>query len=355
MRVLFIIYNEVARRALNPVFDFFVKNNVDCRILQTYFCERFASTHESVFIDTIAAKALDWDFIISANPIKKDEFDGMRAVIHHGSMFGNNAWSLNSAYHSDIYFGLSPYEFAYIKRHLKNDFSKDRFVASGNPANDHLSKYSGCNHATRSAAKKEMGLKEGRTILLSSHWTSLGNLRKFGTGLVDALIWNFPDDQIICTCHPSLLTNPKNEFRVGRNVATPHFDAQWLVRSLENKAKQHDNIRIMFDEPDSARLLAAADIFIGDNSSFLSEASFFDVPLFANIDGSYFDHSTYKVVSSDVHGFSNIEDLIGGISGIDRMEGADVKTGKNIKKLFLYNLGFASQTIFDSLVSMKRQ
>lgn len=352
MQVLFIINAEVERRALMPVFDLLLSKNATCRILKTPFAVQCMRQHEAVFLDESSAKGFGSDFVISANPIQEHEFNGQRAAIHHGSMFGNNAWSLNIANHSDIYFGLSAHEYEYIQTYLKETFTPERFVASGNPANDPLLQYARADAASKDVIRQELGLRKKRTLMLSSHWTSLGNFRRFGTALIDALTWNFPDDEIICTCHPLLRLNPKNEFHIDKVIATPYFESDWLIACLQSKAAHNPNIKLNFDEANLGKLLSVTDVFIGDNSSLLAEASFFDMPLLANVGGAYFNQKISRLVAEDVHAFASVEELIGTLKSLERLDPDRIKTGKKIKELFMHNVGSAAQTIVETLTAI---
>ncbi len=351
MSLLFIISDEVNRRSLLPVLDIFIQNEYECKILVNNYCMNFLKGYSKHFVNESDAMKLSWQFVISGNPIEKDKFKGRFVGVHHGSMFGNSAWSLYTARHSDIYFGLSPQELPFIKHHLKDKFNEDKFIPSGNPANDYLIDLSNSTPDLRTRKRKLLGLEDKRTILLSSHWTSIGNLRRFGTGLLDALIWNFPNHQIICTCHPKLLTNPKSEFLVDRPVKTPHFDAHWLVNSL--KAKQSNQVKVFLDEPKSAELAFLSDIFIGDNSSLLAEASLFKIPLIRSIGGVYFDKTISKIISSATYEFENTEKLLETIKYVEDPTQINKKMSEKIRELFIYNIGSSAKTIFDSLTSMR--
>ena len=351
MSILFIVNDEVSRRSINPILEIFILNKCKFRILENHYSMNFMKIYRGDFIEESDAINFSWQFIISANPIKKGKFKGRYVSIPHGTMFGNNAWSLNRALNSDIFFGISPHELTYIKHHLRDRFDECKFIPSGNPANDYLIELFNSNSATKTSKKKLFGLDDRKTILLSSHWTSLGNLRKFGIGLLDAIIWNFPDYQVICTCHPKLLTSPKVEFRINKTVFTPHFNANWLISSL--KARENNLIKVILNNTNPAELLFISDIFIGDNSSHLAEASFFEIPLIVNSKGSYFDKAIAKIVSSETHQFNNIEELIGNLSYIEDPNNSDIKVGRMIKKIFMFNVGSSARTIFDSLNSMR--
>lgn len=351
MHVLFIINNEVTRRAIHPVLDLFVASGIVPKLLENPFCSRFMSAYSQHFVNLVSAKKFKWDFIISSNPLEENQFTGRRMVTHHGSMFGNNSWSLKSAYHCDVYFGLSPHELTYLKHHLKDNFDPKKFVPAGNPANDHLRALDKNNASLLSGKKARLGLADQKTILLSSHWTSLGNLRKFGTGLVDAISWNYPDHQILCTCHPTLLKNPKAEFVIQKKIETPHFDSEWIFKSLRQLEEKNPNIHLFFNETKPTDLLYVSDIFVGDNSSFLAEASFFEIPLIANTEGTYFDPVVQQIVSSDVHRFTSIEQLLENFHFAVNTDQA--KYGKNIKDLFMYNVGQSAQTVYDTVISYR--
>lgn len=351
MQLLFIINNEVTRRAINPVLDLFIVNGIEPKLLENPYCNGFMSAYAKNFVNLAFATKFKWDFIIASNPLEEHQFKGKRMVAHHGSMFGNNSWSLKSAYHSDVYFGLSPHELSYLKHHLKEKFDPKKFIPAGNPANDHLAELNKQNSQLRYNKRSMLGLKDQKTILLSSHWTSLGNLRKFGTGLLEAVSWNYPDHQIICTCHPTLLKNPKAEFLIHKKVETPHFNSDWIFKSLQQMKDRNPNIHLLINDIKPTDLLYVADIFVGDNSSFLAEASFFEIPLIANTDGAYFDEVVQKLVSSDVANFSSIEQLIENLHFAIHTENA--KYGKKIKDLFVYNIGNSAKTIYDHIIFFK--
>lgn len=348
--ILFVVDNEVTRRALKPVLDLFIQSRFECRIVANLYCVSYMQQYAKYFINETDAKDLTCKFVISSNPLPENFSKGWRVSIPHGAMFGNTAWSLLKALHSEIYFGISPQELPYIKRHLNGKFDDEKFYASGCPHNDYLINIIGAQEEFKSQKRATLGLGDKKTMLLSSHWTSIGNLRRFGTGLLDALIWNFPNHQVICTCHPNLLTSPKGEFRVNREVRTPHFDAEWLIRSL--RSRENEQVKLILDMEKSAELLLVSDIFIGDNSSMLIEAAMFKIPLIKSLGGHYFDESILKIVRSETYEFGNIEELLGAVTYLDDPSRAHMKTGREIRDLFAYNVGFAAQTIFDKLKSM---
>lgn len=349
MHVLFIINNEVTRRAIQPVLDLFMAQGIDSKILSNPFCEKFMPTYSRNFVNLSFAQNFKWDFLMSSNPLEREQFKGRRMVTHHGSMFGNSSWSLKSAYHSDVYFGLSPHELAYLKHHLKDKFDPKKFIPAGSPANDHLLALDKNNAPYLAEKRALLGLSDQKTILLSSHWTSLGNLRKFGTGLVEAVSWNYPEHQILCTCHPTLLKNPTAEFQINKKVETPHFNSEWIFKSLHQLKEHNPNIHLFFNDTQPTDLLYVSDIFVGDNSSFLAEASFFGIPLIANTEGAYFDPVVQKTVSSDVQPFKSVEQLLENLHFAVNTD--QVKYGKNIKELFMYNVGQSAKTIYDTVIS----
>lgn len=351
MRILFIITDKTTENSLLPVLDLFIRNGYESKLLVNNYCINSLKCYSQQLVKEDDAMKVSWEFVISANPISKDKFKGRVVGVHHGSMFGNSAWTLFTALNSDIYFGLSPHELPFLKHHLKDKFNEENFIPSGNPANDYLIDILNSTSDMRTTQRNLFGLEEKKTILLSSHWTSIGNLRKFGIGLLDALIWNFPNYQIICTCHPKLLTNPKREFLVNQPSETPHFDARWLINSL--KAKQSEQVRVFLDGPKAAELAFVSDIFIGDNSSLLAEASLFNIPLIRSSGGFYFDKTISKIVSSASYEFENVEGLLGEVRYVDDTKQKNMKSSKKIQELFMYNLGLSAKTIFDTLISMR--
>ena len=348
---LFIIDDEVSRRSINPVLDLFINHGFRCGIVANRYSVKYMQQYSDYFTGENASKNLSCKFVISGNPIPKGYSKGRRVSIPHGAMFGNSAYSLLRSLHCDIYFGISSSELPYIRHHLKEKFDEEKFYASGCPHNDHLINLVTAKKEHKSKARTLLGLEGGKkTILLSSHWSSIGNLRRFGTGLLDALIWNFPNHQIVCTCHPKLLTSPKGEFLINRNVQTPHFEASWLIKSL--KSREGKQVKVILNEKNSSELLFLSDIFIGDNSSMLVEASIFQMPLIKSAGRRYFDKSIENIISSDTYLFSNIEELVGAVKDLENSDYAKVKNGREIRGLFGYNIGSAAKTIFDTLSSM---
>ena len=347
--VLFIVTNEVTRRSIEPVFDIFLENGFKCGVVANSYCVKHMQRYVNHFIGEKESRDLVCNFVVSANPIPLNAFKGRRVSIPHGSMFGNSAWSLLRAIHSDIYFGVSPGELPYIKRNLNDKFNDAKFFASGCPQNDYLINLINASQEYKSHQRELLGLNK-KTILLTSHWQSIGNLRRFGAGLLDALVWNFPNHQIICTCHPTILNSPKTEFRINQNVRTPHFDSKWLIQSLKSKASKQ--VKVILDEKKSSELLLLSDLFIGDNSSILIEASMFKMPLMKSNGGFYFDKKISEIVSLGTHGFGNIEELLGGIQFIETSNSTHIKTGKEICDLFNYNVGCSAMTIFNKMNEM---
>lgn len=350
MNILFIIDDEVHRRSIMPVFRLFVNNGYYCKILLNAYASHFLLKHSQYFVDSSDAVNQEWKYIISSNPIKKGIFKGLRVSIPHGSMFGNSSWSLMRALNSDIYFGLSPHELPYIKYYLKENFIEDSFIASGNPALDEYLPFLNNSHEQKIKVRNSLGLTSKKVILLTSHWTSVSNFRKFGTGLLDAIKWNFPKHQILCTCHPKLLNSPKSEFLYSQNTKTPYFDSKWLVQSIK---KIEDSQVKVFLGSDPTALLFSSDIFVGDNSSILAQASFFGIPLIVQNEGTYFSKKIEDRIKSDVYQFKNIEQLIQSIALADVHEkNRREKTGEKIKELFIFNVGSAAKAIFESLKNL---
>ncbi|MFO1121469.1 MAG: hypothetical protein U1F47_04000 [Hyphomicrobiales bacterium] len=134
--------------------------------------------------------------------------------------------SLKRALTGDVYCGFSPAEKLYIDQHLREDAKKFKFVMTGAPHNDRLHKFLGMSEVDRLSIKKKQLLKLGldgdkKTILISSHWSSSGNLRKFGGSIVEAICYNFPHHQVAASCHPKLWSNPQDEYSVVNGGLTP--------------------------------------------------------------------------------------------------------------------------------------
>lgn len=353
-KILFIISNEVARRAIEPLLKILNNNGHFCKILENQYSLRELERYSEKIIDEKFAKNYIWDFIISSNPVNKSKFTGKIVSIPHGSMYGNNAWSLKRASNADIYFGISPHELVYMKNHLGNAIENIKFIPSGNPANDLLKSIKNLENKDfielRNKKREALGLSNNRTILLSSHWTSRSNLRTFGTGLLEALIWNFPDHQIICTTHPNLLNSPKSEFSIDTPTNTPHFEADWLIKALKSKASKR--VKIFLNRSPSD-LLFVSDIFIGDHSSLVAQAAYLDLPLIIYNRGglNYFDKEVAEIVNSESHQFENIEQLLGWVKYFDN-EKVEKVDAKSIKEMFMYNVGGATRTIFKNLITL---
>lgn len=351
MKLLFIIYDEVSRRSISPIIDLFFSNGDDCRILKNSFSVSNLSQYHRIFISESASLTSEWSFVVSSTLLEKDKYRGARVSIPHGTMFGNSSWSLSRALNSDIYFGISPYELAYIKYYLKEKFDSVNFFSAGNPANDHLELFRYPPLDLRTSIRKRYGLQDKNTILLSSHWTSLGNFRKFGVNILDAITSSFPDSQVICTCHPKLLTSPKTEFRIDKLLPTPDFVSDPLSASF--LSRQNSNVKVVFNLSNTAELLFISDLFVGDNSSLVTEASFFNIPLLLQCEGSFFDRTVSNLILSDTHQFDSLDNLIEQIKYIDRSDISQVRTGRKIKQVFLYNVGRSAKLVFDTLHSLK--
>ncbi len=349
-KILFVIHNEVSSRSVLPIVDQFILNGCVVKILIPSNMFKLCKLYSNLIFNEKQVFESEWDFIVSSNPLNKKIFKGKIISVAHGSMWGNSTWSLKMAFNSDVYFGISPQESIYLFENLRDHMLGIKFIPVGNPSNDYLKifpdrlslKYSDA----KSNLKQRLGLDDRKVILIASHWTSAGNLRTYGASMIDALYWNFPDHQIIATCHPKLLTSPKSEFVTDKAIETPYFEADWIIKSLENKA--NSRVKIILDRR-IADLMFVSDIFVGDHSSSFIEAAYFELPLVLRNLNIYFDKNISSVVAQDAITFANLEQLIEGVRKAGQLKKYSENINLRIKELFHYNIGNAAQTIFEEI------
>ncbi len=343
MDSLFIINNEVTKRSLLPVFET-LKKNIKCYILSDDYSMNNLYSYSESFIEARDALKKNWFYVFHSDPVEKAIFKGLRVSLPHGAMFGNNSWTLRMFQGSDLYFGISPPELRYIRSHLGNNFPVKKFFAAGNPAHDKI--YDELLKRKKKIIEPVEANRE-KTILISSHWTSSGNFRKYGSGLIDALRFTFPRCKILVDCHPKIFENPKNEFRINRFFSTPNFNADWLLSYF--KSIENENIKIIKEKEDRWSAMGKADVFIGDCSSMVAEAARFKIPLIIQKDIKYFDSRIQKIVQADTYGFDSIEDLVAIVDAVLFNNDRD-DTGQYIRKLFSYNIGGVVTTVSDYLL-----
>lgn len=349
-KILFVIHNEVSSRSILPIVDIFVRYECACHVFIAANISELCKSYSNLMVDEKIVFDTEWSFVVTSNPLNKKIFKGKIINVAHGSMWGNNAWSLKMALNSDVYFGISPQEMRYLSEYLKTHLYGINFIPAGNPSNDYLKSFPDRSSSSHSDAKfnikNQLGLDERKVILLASHWTSVGNLRTYGASMIDALYWNFPDHQIIATCHPKLLTNPKSEFLIDKAISTPDFDADWIVKSLKNRA--NSRVKVILDRR-IADLMFVSDIFVGDHSSSFIEAAYFELPLVLRNLNIYFDKNISSVVAQDAITFANLEQLIEGVRKAGKLKKYSENINLRIKELFHYNIGNAAQTIFEEI------
>lgn len=307
------------------------------------------------------AKNLSWKFLIANNPIKKWGLKGKTIGYHHGSMFGNNTWSLRTVLNSDYFFTLSDAEHLYIKRHLGEKSEKTPLFTVGNPKLTKSLNYSKSSpHYKNSYVRRkkiEHGLDSDKPVIaFTSHWTSEGNIRTYGPGIIEALAYNFPNHHVVVNFHPKIFENPQSEPINGKIANTSGFHFGWIWHVL--KKLESSRIIKLWPHGNQFDMLAVSDVVICDKSSIFIETLPFELPIFAKADLNYYDKSIEEIVKNRANSFSSIENLIKILREhfSYTSQGRDVDIKRDAaKELFIHNDGNASSNFLRILENIEKE
>lgn len=241
-----------------------------------------AELYESLYVDRASATAQQADIVLACHPVGLSEHpNAVLACLHHGSGFGESAYALRVVQSSDLYFTVHDREHDYIGHYLRNGLGGRRLVTAGQPRLDRLIHWQEQVARNRRAVCEHLGLPpDKRVILLTSHWTPMALLRRFGGDLIRALAPLGRAYTLVQTAHPLLWRSPDYDTFNPRNpdwqAGTP-FDADTLREDLAQACAQTPGA-VLLPTPDPSRMLALADLVIGDYSSVLIEAALLDRP-----------------------------------------------------------------------------
>ena len=179
-------------------------------------------------------------------------------------------------------------------------------------------------------------------VFIASHWTPSGLLRKFGTGLIQALSALGDQVRIIQGSHPNLW-----------NQHVSAQTSQWIYQSLCREVDR-GAVALSLGVSDATALLAS-DVVVADVSSIVIEAALLEKPLMLHIDRQSFrSDEVYQIYSGVGIQFSGADDLVQSfLRGVSFPEKRTEMLRKN-KELFGYNLGGASKKVAEVILSAAR-
>lgn len=276
---------------------------------------------------------------------------GPVATISHGSMFGNSDFPMQRYEHADFILGLSNYEKSYIQRHKPEWLNTKQFIAVGNPKLDYWHGKRDWESQERSnlrvRMRKHYGLHPGqRVIVISSHWGSQGNLRRYWSGLIDWVCAFTTDCTVMVTLHPKLMTQfDVSRSRHGETVAIRRHNSSRMMAML-NDRQAKGAIQLWLSRPISD-LLAIADVVIGDRSSLLVEAACADVPILLSRQVEFADTEVAHHVESAVGIFEDFDELLVQLSDAFDDPGAKKMARRQFTDLFTHTIGMASQNVLN--------
>ena len=279
--------------------------------------------------------------------------NGYRIYVPHGTGFGND-YSLKCYQDSNIYCGHTPDEKTFVRERLGSDLNQSAsFIATGCPKNDMFEPYILASKEEKlilkSEAKLSMRIPEDRNVIfIGSHWTKSGLLRKFGTGLIQALSCLGDNFKIIQGSHPNLWNQHLN--------ANQHVNPQtsrWIYDAL---CRERDRGAVFLNLGVSdVNALLASDIVISDFSSITLEASLLEKRLFLHV--AHPPHpwdeynQIYKGVGTHFLGADDLMQKI--IDGGGYPEEREDMIEKN-RRLNGYNLGRASADVSEIILNSFR-
>ena len=277
--------------------------------------------------------------------------DGFYVHVPHGSGFGNSEsqdYVLSCFQAANVYCGISPAELLFIREVLGSEVAESvPFVATGCPKNDMFASYVEASEEERAQLRAQIkqSLKipaDQAVVFIASHWTPSGLLRKFGTGLIQALSALGDQVRIIQGSHPNLW-----------NQHVSAQTSQWIYQSLCREVDR-GAVALSLGVSDATALLAS-DVVVADVSSIVIEAALLEKPLMLHIDRQSFrSDEVYQIYSGVGIQFSGADDLVQSfLRGVSFPEKRTEMLRKN-KELFGYNLGGASKKVAEVILSAAR-
>lgn len=228
-----------------------------------------------------------WDLVLAADNQRGERVpDGPRVRLPHGGSYGLHGYGIVSLGRCDLFVATSEAQRVFLERHRHLTGATAPVVVGGHPRLDRLWR----GRRERSEVLDGLGLDPARpTVAIASHWTPLGNLRRFGAALPRTILSVLPEANVVQAGHPNIWQ------RVRYDIADPRatllsralgklrrelrpFDYDGLFRDLEALASAEARFRLL--PPDRTfDALAAADVLVTDWSSVTVEFTLFDRPI----------------------------------------------------------------------------
>lgn len=228
-----------------------------------------------------------WDAVFAADNRKGERVpSGFRVRIPHGAAYGLHGYGVASLARCDLFVATSEAHREFLERHRRLTNASAEIVVGGHPRLDRLWRI----RPSREEAAAGLGLDPGRpTVVVTSHWTPEGNLRRFGAALARGILAAFPEANVLQTGHPNVWERVRYDIADPRaNLATRlarrirrglrPFDYDGLFRDLARLSAESPRFRLV--DPDrSFEAVSAADVLVGDLSSVTVEFTLWDRPI----------------------------------------------------------------------------
>ncbi len=255
-------------------------------------------------IDFAAAGRARWDTVVYTDQYGPTFGPStLHAVMAHGSAFGVSDYSLQMALHEDfdVYLGLSEADRNYVITHSSTPRKHGRRVrVVGFPKCDAL-----INRPTkREVVLHSLGLPLNRqTILITSHWERESLVRRLNRRILPAVVQLAKTYNVILTGHPKLWGKVPPEFAEERALFLSNIDG----------ALRTDRFLRFVPSTNVERLLPAADLLVGDQSSVVTAYSLLDRPIifFNNPHFRFFEREVFRIYRRASTAFVDPADLPG--------------------------------------------
>ncbi len=330
-QILLVVGSRTVWRSFLPVANQLIQRGADVRILAHSWAPRDildglkgpGANRRNLLISPQEAQQQSWRYIVISQPLEDLQLRGHKVYISHGMMFGNAAWTAALANSADTFICRSSAEFDYLDQVLGEDAQRMARFNFGSPRMDRFSHFLALPVNQQRLRKKKIrerfGFRGDRpTLMVTSHYSANSNLKTFGAALLETIVAAFPNAQIIATCHLGFFGRNQRD-RYLQNQQTQHaqpaptsFDFDAFKVGLD--ALKKSGRFVFLPKADPFTPLLISDIAVCDFSSILLEAAILDIPILHRSSAFCFHPSMSKVVQGCGPLFSDLDDLLDGIS-----------------------------------------
>lgn len=290
LRVMQPLAVELLRRGIKPTIIPLGSDADDINKQSDFSLASFISHPSDIGVKMHNASAVIVTDVIKSLPPTMKKFG-----ITHGSM--PSAYRGAVASSVDIYFCQSSDDLEFIHRNKKTAGLTDCIVA-GSPAMDVI--FRAKNKPISNSLLGYLSSKgfdaDRKTILLTSHWSSLGLFHLYGERILDFLRMIAPKANLIVSGHPKLF---------DRSPKFPGFDIN-VVRGI---ISQTENLGGIFWSKNTPDLLPLADVVVGDLSSIMAQAAIFDADIICDRRNHTSARVTEELFKNMSYTFGDLESL----------------------------------------------